>query len=670
MHDQQTLPINALPARDAGPRSSRLGVWRAGAETDVLLWAPKLKQVELLVEGKPVAGKTIAGSAKAWALQRREDGYFHGRLPALDAGTRYWFAFDGKRRPDPASRLQPLGPHGPSELVDLGSFSWRDQNWRGIPLRDLIFYELHVGTFTPQGTFEAVIAKLDELRELGITAIEVMPIAQFPGVRNWGYDGVHPFAAQNSYGGALEFCKLVDACHQRELAVILDVVYNHLGPEGNYLGEYAPYFTSRYSTPWGPGINFDGPGSDEVRRYFAENALYWLQDCHVDGLRLDAIHGIVDPSARPFLAELAAQVNELEGKVGRALHLIAESDLNDPRVIRSREDGGYGLAAQWNDDYHHAVHVALSGDRTGIYGDFEGADDIARALRQGFVYTGQRSPYRQRRHGAHWPGLRPDHLVVFLENHDQVGNRVGGRRLSQMVGPERLRLGAALMLLSPFLPLVFMGEEWGADTPFYYFVDHSDAELREAVRRGRAEEFAHLGAAESAPDPSSEQAFTQSKLRWQELQLPEHNKLWACYRELLRLRKQLPALIEADFAHSTVGVEHGVLRLLRWTASEGGQHRGLLLANISAEHQLANDQAVSGWPKAWECVFDSCDPRWGSSGPAGAGSGGPLDQAPPPADTTAQLASNPLERRPGAPLDMQIRLQPWQCQLLVSPRQR
>jgi maltooligosyltrehalose trehalohydrolase len=358
-----------------------------------------------------------------------------------------------------------------------------------------------VGTFTPEGTFEAIIPHLDELRELGITAVELMPVAQFPGTRNWGYDGVYPFAVQNSYGGPEGLKRLVNACHGRGIAVVLDVVYNHLGPEGNYLWDFGPYFTDRYKTPWGSAINFDGPHSDPVRRLFIENALYWVTEFRMDGLRIDAVHGILDFSAYPFLEELASAVHEKAERLNRRVYVIAESDLNDTRVIRSRELGGYGLDAQWNDDFHHALHTLLTEDQTGYYQDFGRLGDLVKAFREGFVCSGQYSSYRRRRHGNSSRDIPAGCFVVFAQNHDQVGNRMRGERLSQLVCRERMKLAAGVVFLSPFIPLLFMGEEYGETAPFPYFISHSDADLVEAVRRGRREEFAAFGWSQEPPDP-------------------------------------------------------------------------------------------------------------------------------------------------------------------------
>ena len=404
-----------------------------------------------------------------------------------------------------------------------------------------MLYELHVGTFTAQGTFDAIVPHLDELKDLGITAIEIMPVAQFPGERNWGYDGVYPCAVQNSYGGPEGLKRLIDACHQRGLAVILDVVYNHLGPEGNYLHDFGPYFTDRYHTPWGAAINFDGPDSDEVRRFFIENALSWITEFRLDALRLDAVHGIFDFSARHFLQELASAVHEQAERLNRRIYVIAESDLNDVRLVRSPELGGYGLDAQWNDDFHHALHTLLTGERTGYYKDFGRIQDLAKAFAEGFVYSGAYSPARRRRHGNTSKDIAARRFVVFVQNHDQVGNRLQGERLSALVSFEGLKLAAAVVLLSPFIPLLFMGEEYGETAPFPYFVSHSDPDLIEVVRRGRREEFAYFKGSDEPPDPQEEATRQSASLDHSLRHQGKHRLLYELYKELIKLRNETRA---------------------------------------------------------------------------------------------------------------------------------
>ncbi len=419
-----------------------------------LVWAPLIDLVEVRI---------LSPEERMVPLEKVSRGYHYGVVPGVKPGTRYSYRLDGNtERPDPASKFQPEGVHGPSQVIDP-QFAWEALHWSGIPFSHYVLYELHVGTFTAPGTFEAIVPYLDGLKGLGITSIMIMPVAQFPGDRNWGYDGVCPFAVQNSYGGPDGFKRLIDACHQRGLAVILDVVYNHLGPEGNYFHDFGPYLTNQYRTPWGPAINFDGTDSDEVRRFFIENALYWVTEFRLDALRLDAVQGIFDSSALHFLQELAATVHEQAERLNRRIYVIAESDLNDVRIVRSPELGGYGLDAQYNDDFHHALHTLLTGERIGYYKDFGRVQDLAKAFAEGFVYSGVYSPTRRRRHGNSSKTLAARRLVVFAQNHDQVGNRL---RLSALVSFEGLKLAAAAVLLSPFIPLLFMGEEYGETAPF------------------------------------------------------------------------------------------------------------------------------------------------------------------------------------------------------------
>jgi maltooligosyltrehalose trehalohydrolase len=497
------------------------------------VWAPFAAQVDLRLHA-PVH--------RSVRLDATERGYHTATVTEVPPGTRYTYVLDGvNERPDPASRYQPVGVHGPSQVCDP-CFPWTRDNWRGIPLRDYIVYELHVGTFTTVGTFDAVIGHLAGLASLGVTAIELMPVAQFPGGRNWGYDGAYPYAAQNTYGGPSGLKKLVDACHAHGLAVVLDVVYNHFGPEGAYAADFAPYFTDRYHTPWGRAINFDGAGSDEVRAFFIGNALYWLDEFRIDALRLDALHAILDTSPMPFLQELSDAVHEMGRRSGRHVYLIGENDLNDPRLVRRRNSGGIGIDAQWNDDFHHALHVALTGEGRGYYADFAGATDLAASFKKVYVYAGAYSSYRGHRHGAPADDIPSERFVVCAQNHDQVGNRKVGDRLSTLVSFESLKAAAACVLLSPFLPLLFMGEEYGEITPFPYFVSHSDPDLIEAVRKGRAAEFAAFEWGGGLPDPQSEATFQSAVLNRGSSQSVAGSALMRLYSELIAIRKQYSPL--------------------------------------------------------------------------------------------------------------------------------
>lgn len=500
------------------------------------VWAPTSKMVQVHLSGAKERFVQLNPGAR---------GYHFGVIERVRPGDRYWFKLDEQREfPDPASRFQPNGVHAASAVIDP-HFPWTDQRWHGHLFRDYIIYELHVGTFSRAGRFESIISQLPNLKELGITAIEIMPVAQFPGERNWGYDGVYPFAVQNSYGGPIQLKRMVDACHRAGIAVILDVVYNHLGPEGNYLGEFGPYFTDRYHTPWGRALNFDGPASDEVRRYFLENAIYWQKEFHIDALRLDAVHAIRDFSASPFLQELAEATHRQAEQLDRRFYLIAESDLNDARIILPQRSGGWGLDAQWSDDFHHALHVLLTGERRGYYQDFGGVKQLAKVFREGFAFTGEYSAYRRRRHGNSPRRNHAKQFVVCAQNHDQIGNRLGGERLSHLVSFEAQKLAAAAVLLSPFVPLLFMGEEYGESSPFYFFVSHSDLNLIEAVRKGRRQEFAAFDWPGEPRDPQDPQTFYKSKLTPRQLSQNTKQSLRKFYVELIRRRKSLRTVLDA-----------------------------------------------------------------------------------------------------------------------------
>lgn len=581
--------------------SPRLGATYLGEGRCLfLVWAPAAETVAVHI---------TVPSHRMIPMERGVRGYHEALIEGVTPGTRYFYVLDGKtERPDPASRFQPEGVHGASEVVNLG-FHWDDTHWTGLDLADYVIYEVHAGTFSGPGTFEAVIPHLDQLCELGITAIELMPIAQFPGDRNWGYDGAFPFAVQNSYGGPQGLKALVEACHSCGLAVILDVVYNHLGPEGNYLAEFGPYFTETYRTPWGKAINYDGPESDEVRNFFIENALYWTKDFHIDALRLDAIHAIVDPSARPILEELGMAVHQQALELKRKVYVIAESDRNDSRIIRPRETGGYGLDAQWSDDFHHALYTLLTRERNGHYCDFGKVEQLASAYRDGYVYSGQYSAFRKRRHGNSSHGLPSERFVVFAQNHDQVGNRLRGERLSQLVSFESLKVAAGVVLLSPFVPLLFMGDEYGEIAAFKYFVSHSDPELIEAVRKGRQSEFASFDWTGRIPDPQSPETFEISKLNHELKAGGNHQDLYKFVRELIRLRKSLHALsLKGQPRTEAIAFEREkLLWVRRWQESD----QAVIIVNLSNEPATA----VFPFPKGhFRKILDSADHRWNGRG--------------------------------------------------------
>lgn len=563
------------------------------------LWAPLLQQA---------AVHLVAPEDRLIAMSRDPQGYWRATVAGIEPGARYFYRWDGETdRPDPVSHCQPQGVHGPSQVVDQ-TFAWTDAHWRSPALDRWVIYELHVGTFTPEGTFDAILPRLPELRALGVTAVELMPVAQFPGERNWGYDGVFPWAVQHSYGGVEGLKRLVDACHRQGLAVILDVVYNHLGPEGNYLWGLGTYFTDRYRTPWGDAVNYDGPYSPGVREYVIGNVRYWFETCHCDALRLDAVHAIYDVGARHVLQTLAETAATCSQRLGRSCHLIAESDLNDPRLVRAPALGGYGLDAQWSDDFHHALHTVLTDERYGYYQDFGTLEQLAQAYRRPFVYAWDYSPHRQRWHGDDPSGCPARRFVVCSQNHDQVGNRALGERLAGLLPFPALKLAAAAVLLSPYVPLLFMGEEYGEPRPFLYFVSHGDLALIEAVREGRKQEFAAFHAAGAAPDPQAETTFEASKLQWELHRTGRHAQLRAFYRELLRLRREWPALAGLDNASLTATVvAPTVLELRRWC----DDNRVVAWLNCAA--QPATVVAVPG-AGTWCKGLDAAAAEWGGDG--------------------------------------------------------
>jgi maltooligosyltrehalose trehalohydrolase len=501
------------------------------------VWAPRARTLEVKIGNKK------------FALAQKERGWWSAEVAEAGPGTDYGFVIDGLEPslPDPRTQWQPNGVHGESRLVDHSAFAWADSLWQAPPLSSALIYELHLGTFTPEGTLKAAESHLEYLKNLGVTHVELMPIANFPGKRGWGYDGVNLYAPFNGYGEPGDLKHFVDACHAKGLAVLLDVVYNHLGPVGNYLGKFGPYFTDSHSTPWGGAVNFEEAGATEVRRYLVDNALMWLRDYHMDGLRLDAVHAFNDRSAIHFLEQLTGEVRRLEAALGKHFYLIAESDLNDPRIVKAEEAGGYGLDAQWSDDFHHALFSVISGERAGYYADFGSLAQLAKSLRCVFVYDGNYSEYRQRNHGRHVVGLSGHRFIGFVQNHDQVGNRAQGERVSHEAGEGRAKIASALVLASPFVPMLFQGEEFGASAPFLYFTDFDDPELGRLISEGRKNEFVAFGwAPDQIPDPQAEETFNQSKLNWGELTEQPHASLLQWHKDLIHLRHNRSELSDGN----------------------------------------------------------------------------------------------------------------------------
>jgi maltooligosyltrehalose trehalohydrolase len=587
-----------------------LGAWPSdSSKVHFRVWAPYAKRVAV-----DLVGQSQLARDPPVPMTPCEHGYFEATVCGIEPGAHYRYVLDGqKSRPDPASRFQPDGVHGPSAIIDPRTFLWSDDHWSGIPIQHFIIYELHVGTFTREGTFQAIIPLLDYLQhEVGITAIELMPVAQFPGARNWGYDGVSLFAVQSSYGGPDGLRIFVNACHERGIAVILDVVYNHFGPEGNYLGDFGPYFTDRYRTPWGCAINYDGPDCDEVRAYVIDNALYWVTEFHIDALRLDAVHGIFDCSTRHILGELTDAVHAQADQLGRLIHVIAESDLNDVRVIAPIAEGGYGLDAQWNDDFHHALHTVITGERTGYYEDFGRLEQLATALKEGFVYSGQRSCFRRRRHGSSSSSRPLSQFIIFSQNHDQVGNRAGGERLSTLVPREALKVAAAACLFSSSIPLLFMGEEYGETAPFQYFIDHGDPVLVEAVRKGRRAEFAAFPWEGEVPDPQNPSTFERSRIHPGPQTQEECVQLLRWYHRLITLRKTVPALGSAQPGQYEPLVWVEETEQVLFLHRRGLKSRAtLVILGFNREQISVTLRKPHG---AWELMVGSLDKEFGGSG--------------------------------------------------------
>ncbi|MBW7957656.1 MAG: malto-oligosyltrehalose trehalohydrolase [Deltaproteobacteria bacterium] len=571
-----------------------------GAGCRFTVWAPEASVLCLVIQA---AGED---SWRAVQMERDGSGYWSALVPGAGAGSRYRFSPDGRERADPASHYQPLGVKGPSEVVDHASFQWDDGAWKAPSPADMVIYEVHPGTFTREGDLLSIIPRLASLRDLGVNALELMPVAQFPGERNWGYDGVFPFSVQNTYGGPDALKRLVNECHSQGMAVILDVVYNHFGPEGNYIGEFGPYFTDRYRTPWGDAVNFDGRGSDHVREFFIKNALHWFERYHIDALRLDAIHAIIDMSANPFLRALRDRVAEYSSGKGRAFLLFAESDLNDTRAV-SKGEYGLGLDALWSDDFHHSVHALITGERGGYYADFGEVRHLAKAMNDGFTYSGQYSAYRGRSFGSPSAGVPKDRFIVSVQNHDQVGNRMLGDRLSRLASFEGLKLAAGLLLLSPYVPLLFMGEEYGEEAPFLYFIDHRGKELVRAVREGRKKEFEAFKWDADPPDPASIETFLESKIDWEKRGAGRQKTLLELYRTLIMLRREFPALAAGGTVRATALEDEKTMLLSREAKGE----RVFAVFNFSRDEARIRRPLTEG---RWARVLDSSCKEWDGPG--------------------------------------------------------
>ena len=571
--------------------------YRGDGTCEFTVWASVPKKVEL---------RMYSPEDRLVPMERGDRGYWRAVVDNVVPGTRYKYRLNGKHEwPDPVSNYQPDGPHEPSAVVDHAAFQWEDAAWRSIPLRKMVQYELHVGTFTPEGTFEAIIPRLDELKETGINTIELMPVAQFPGERNWGYDGTYLYGVQNSYGGPEGLKKLVNACHQRGMAVFLDVVYNHFGPEGCYLARYGRYFTKKFKTSWGEAVNYSGSFCDPVREFVIRNVLYWFDRYHIDGLRLDAIHEICDMGAKHILEEMAARVETFSREKGRKFYLVAESPLNDVRVIQDRNRGGLGLDGQWSDDFHHIVHTLLTGEDNGYYRDYGSFDQLLKAYREGFIYSWQYSAFRHKRFGSSSEDVPAHRFVVCSQNHDQAGNRMLGERLCKLVSFEAAKLAAGAVILSPYVPMLFMGEEYADPSPFLYFVSHTDEHLINSVRKGRMKEFKKFKWKQDPPDPQNLDTFNVSKLKWEKRSEGNHAVMLGFYRELIALRHKIPALgnLDKNSLDVQAGDEERTLILRRWLAGK----EVICLMNF-------NDRPVqwtSPLPEGtWDKWFDSSDTKW------------------------------------------------------------
>ena len=565
------------------------------------VWAPFADDISLKIT-KPTEQVIL--------MKKNEKHYWKVKANNIIPGTKYFYKINNdKERPDPASNFQPDDVHGPSQVIDHTEFKWTDNEWKGISIDEAVFYEIHTGTFTTEGTFEAAISRIDDLKDLGISAIEIMPVSQFPDGRNWGYDGTYVYAPDKFYGSPDSLKKLINACHEKNIAVVLDLVYNHFGPEGNYANEFGPYFTHKYKTPWGMSVNFDGEYSDEVRNFFISNVLFWFTKYHIDGIRLDAIHEIYDMSAKHILQEINENVEKLSADDKKKRMVIAESDLNDVKIIKPIDQGGYGCTAQWSDDFHHAVHSVLTNEDTGYYEDFGKVENIADALRNSFVYAGTYSHHRKRRHGNIANDVPVSKFVINIQNHDQIGNRAFGERLSSLVTFDALKLACATMFLSPYIPLIFMGEEYAEKAPFLFFVSYLDSDLIHSVREGRKKEFSSFKWQGEIPDPQSESTFLKSKLNWNLKDEGNHKQLRNFYKELLRLRKTIPALKYKKRRHMEVTGNNmdKVITLKRWKEDES------ILALLNYNSRTI-DYKIEHQDGDFFKILDSADAQWNGSG--------------------------------------------------------
>jgi len=560
-----------------------------------LVWAPDAASIKL---------KLINSDVQIVDMHPLPHGYYEAILEGVLNETDYFYLINGEvERPDPASRCQPKGVHGPSRVINPGTYVWNDHEWKNRPLEDYIIYELHIGTFTKEGSFYSAIEKLPHLRSLGVTAIEIMPVSSFPGEHNWGYDGVFPYAPQEVYGGYCGLKEFIDACHQMGLAVIMDVVYNHFGPEGNYLKTYAQvYFTDKYHTPWGDAINYDGNDAEQVRKYFIDNALYWKNEFHIDALRLDAVHVIFDAGSYPILEEMHDRLIDNHNSTGKNCYLIAESDLNDPTIIKSKQEGGYGLDAQWNDDFHHAIQSYFILKRDAYFQDFGTLADIIKSLKEGYVYDGRWSAFRKKRHGHSSKGIPGIKFVNFLQNHDQIANASQGHRISTLMTEAQHRLAALLLFFSPGIPLIFMGQEWGEELPFYFFTSFGDADLQKAVSEGRKNEYAAWNIVANFVDPTSEEAFLSSCLNWRWTCVERQQRMFMFYQNIIQLRKSNLCL--SNGRSDLIEVEYSEDE--RWMLFKRGDPNAsplLLVCNFSDENSIINIR--QDFFEVQECVLNT-----------------------------------------------------------------